>query len=88
MFDRFKDRYLYILYILNLRRGNILFVYVFMYIFIVMVEKVKKIFEVNVIFVYVYENIKFILFVWLNNCEWKMNFKVKFLRNLYIFKKK
>lgn len=63
MFDRFKDRYLYILYILNLRRGNILFVYVYMYIFIVMVEKVKKMFEVNVIFVYVYENIKFILFV-------------------------
>lgn len=80
---------MYILYILNLRRGNILFVYVYMYIFIVMVEKVKKMFEVNVIFVYVYENIKFILFVWLNNCcEWKMNFKVKFLRNLYIFKKK
>lgn len=59
-----------------------------MYIFIVMAEKVKKMFEVNVILVHAYENIQPISFAWPNNCEWKMNFKVKLLRNSYTFKKK
>lgn len=61
-----------------------------MYIFIVVAEKVKKMFEVNVILVHAYENIKpiHVSFAWPNNCEWKMNFKVKLLRNSYTFKKK
>lgn len=62
MSDRLKDRYLNISHISNPRRGNTPSVYASMYIFIVMAEKVEKMFEVNVILVHAYENIKPISF--------------------------